>query len=511
MLDQSSVNGKSMLSARKWLAKMAEEKKRWAYRWTWQWLTMGIHSTQRIESLHAHVMGYLRASTLLVELVPKLELYGATVASRAETRDHRHIRLEQSAAKANAHPFIDALSQRIHPHALLMVKSQFHQASYYRVDSMEEKGVFRVTRFADPAAGPASPDVEADGDDADVGLDSHSFSAPPRTTTLMSCSCQFPTCYGLPCRHILRVCDVHQVAVPAQLCSQRWHFQKPERVRELVEELRRRQPARAAPAALLSRDDRFALLMQACRPLAELAAVNSALYARARDGLDSLVAQLHGRIGPVASASARQRGGAAAALMDEAGEREKALEKCRGCWGFGHRKNSSKCTRYGKSPLPKPMDAARAPAVTLGWRRHKRSPMRFDEEEEVEEEAEEEEAEEEEDAEEEDEHENVCHECSETGELFCCSTCRHAYCGDCLSLASRAEVSKPEWRCPICTGVSNGRAVGNPQAGRAQAACAKHRARKRGAADPGPAAGRAAKRALRAYHKANGVKKPRLR
>jgi hypothetical protein len=93
MLDESTVTGKSMLSARKWLAKMAEEKEHWAYRWTWQHMTMGIHSTQRIESLHAHIMGYLRASTLLVELVPRLELYGATVMSRAETRDNRHIRL----------------------------------------------------------------------------------------------------------------------------------------------------------------------------------------------------------------------------------------------------------------------------------------------------------------------------------------------------------------------------------------------------------------------------------
>ena len=87
MLSESTVKGKSMEAARAWLDKMAEERERWAYRWTWRLFTMGIHSTQRIESLHSHIMGYLRASTLLVDLLVKLELHSATVDSRTLTRD----------------------------------------------------------------------------------------------------------------------------------------------------------------------------------------------------------------------------------------------------------------------------------------------------------------------------------------------------------------------------------------------------------------------------------------
>ena len=495
MLEESTVTGKTMESARKWLAKMADEKERWAYRWTWRWLTMGIHSTQRIESLHAHVMGYLRASTLLVELVPKLELYDATVSSRAETRNYRHIGLEHSAAKAQAHPFIDKLSQRIHPYALMLVKAQLAQAGYYRVDSTNEEGVFRVTR-ASTIVGPSSPDVEADGNDADVRLDSYSFSALPRMTTLTRCSCQFPCSYGLPCRHILRLCDVQQKAVPDQLCSPRWQFQSPSHVRELVEELRRRQPARTAPAQGLTRDDRFTLVMQACRPLAELAAVDSALYGRARDGLDSLVAHLRGRDGQAAPASAARRGrGAAAAAVEEV-ELAKAPEQCRGCWGFGHRKTNRSCPRFGLAALEKPVNVARAPAVTV---RGGRKPVPIDEEEE-----------EEEVAEDEDSHENVCNDCQETGELYCCSTCRHAYHEDCLSYAARAGLSEEDWRCPVCTGVFPRRAIGNPQAGKAQA-CAKRRARKRARGEAAPSAGRAAKRATYARSKAAGTAPPRLR
>jgi hypothetical protein len=58
--------------------------------------------------------------------------------------------------------------------------------------------------------------------------------------------------------------------------------------------------------------------------------------------------------------------------------------------------------------------------------------------------------------------------------------------------------------------LQRGRAVGNPQTGRAQA-CGKFRARKRCVAELGPSAGRAAKRALRAQDKAKGAKKSRFR
>ena len=89
--------------------------------------------------------------------------------------------------------------------------------------------------------------------------------------------------------------------------------------------------------------------------------------------------------------------------------------------------------------------------------------------EEEDEEDEEEEAEVAEEEEEEDGHENVCHGCGSTGTLHCCSTCRHAYCDDCLTLGCRVGLDEPDWRCPVCTGVSTGRAIGIPQRGRALA------------------------------------------
>ena len=482
MLSESTVTGKSMESARAWLDKMAEERERWAYRWTWRLFTMGIHSTQRIESLHSHIMGYLRASTLLVHLLEKLELHSTTVESRALTRDHRLIAYEESAAKAN-HPFLNALKELIHPFPLSLVKAQLVQSSYFNVASTAE-GIYTVSHMS-AGAGTSQPDVVADGDDADVGVDSSSFYSGSRTCTLgpagWSCSCQFTICYGLPCRHILRICEVKQIEVPSlvQLCSPRWRYRNPEQVRHQVEALRLRNPApRSAPAQTLSRDDRFGLLISACRAVAELGAADATLYNLAREGVDALVARLR-------SGSAPERRGGGPAPLDVVAER--GLEQCRGCWEFGHRKSSSRCPRYKMPPLPKPDALARGPAVTLVPRRlaprRGRGAVDSDDEEEMEEEAEED-----------DSHENVCHGCSSTGELFCCASCRHAYCSDCLPLAARFGLERDDWRCPVCTGTYNGGAVGNPQTGRRQA-CGKERARKRGPGDPTRAAGKAIKRA----------------
>ena len=485
MLDASKVTGKSMEAARAWLAKMAERREMWAYRWTWQCLTLGIHSTQRIESLHSHVMGYLRANMLLVNLVPALESFGSNVAIRAETRDYRHLRLEQSARKMNAHPLIDKYVKIMHPFALNLLKAQLQLAAYYQVSTGDGEGAYSVTRLAPVDAG-AFISVEDDGDDADVGLDTVSF-AVPRVTTINKCSCQFPNAYGVACRHILRLCEVTQQPVPETLFCSRWHYVGGERIRTLVEELRRRQPARTAPAAALSSRDRFALVMQHSRVLADLGGADATLYRRAREGLAQLISDLRSpAAAPAAARATLGRAGsrgAAAAPLAEVEEGGRALEQCRACWGFGHRSTNRTCTRFKLAPLPKPADVARAPAVTL---RRKRVPMFDDDEEEAEEAA----------AEEEDSHENVCHGCGETGELYCCSACPHAWCDDCITLEARSGLHGDDWRCAICTGAPLGRTIGNPRQPPQKGA--KARARKRAKSDLSPGAERASRRAVRA-------------
>lgn len=89
---------------------------------------------------------------------------------------------------------------------------------------------------------------------------------------------------------------------PTELCSPRWRFAEPARVRSLVKNLLQRNPTRTAAVATLSRDDRFALVMQACRPVADLAASDSAMYKRARDALERVLSDLCGSLEPAEKA-----------------------------------------------------------------------------------------------------------------------------------------------------------------------------------------------------------------
>ena len=113
LLKESNLTGKAMDTAVKWLAKQNEQREQWAARWTWGQLTLGMHSTQRIEAVHSAVSGFLSASTLLVALVRKLDAYGEDVARRADTRGFYQARVLQAASKAHAHPFIDQARSRM--------------------------------------------------------------------------------------------------------------------------------------------------------------------------------------------------------------------------------------------------------------------------------------------------------------------------------------------------------------------------------------------------------------
>ncbi len=79
------------VAARGWLAKTAAECEHWAYRFTWRYFTLGLHSTQRIEAVHLAIAHFLRASTLLTNLLPQLESYSLDVSVRVSVREYRFI------------------------------------------------------------------------------------------------------------------------------------------------------------------------------------------------------------------------------------------------------------------------------------------------------------------------------------------------------------------------------------------------------------------------------------
>ena len=464
LLDESTVTGESMETARTWLAKMAADREHWAYRWTWRYVTLGLHSTQRIEAVHAAIAHFLRASTLLTCLLPQLEGYSLDVSVRASVREYRFIqRLLAAAEQCMSHPFITALTKDLTGYALVLFKVQLQQSQFYAAVAVPgEEGVFTVTRRAGTWG--VEGDAEAQRGDADLGISAPRFTA-PRRTTLMACSCQFLVCYGLPCRHMLILYILQQQELSLALFDPRWKQRLPAAVLAAEQALLQRRPSRAQGSAVAQPDraERYGLLLAAARGVAAVGAETAQGYATAIDGLAQLLSRLRlPAVGPASARTARARPRAAAAAAPagtaaEGGAGRVAGPTCRSCWGmvpFPHYKNNKQCPNYGKSPLPEP--GAYAPPRTV--RLHRSAPLLAGSEDDG---SESEDGDH--DSASEDGNDNVCHECGETGELLVCDECPRVWHYRCLPAAALALAEAEPWQCPVCARISRPAGfIGNP-------------------------------------------------
>ena len=85
---KNSNNEKEFHSAQL-LRVLFDKRKQCASRWTWQHLTLGAHSTQRLESIHSTFKQFLNAHTLLTHLANKIDENMKTLSEQNEGRATR--------------------------------------------------------------------------------------------------------------------------------------------------------------------------------------------------------------------------------------------------------------------------------------------------------------------------------------------------------------------------------------------------------------------------------------
>ena len=276
------------------------EKERWAARWTWQHFTLGVHSTQRADSVHAAIKRFLTSSKFLVDLANSLCDYHKDVQlSSALDVVCQAIRTATS-TQADM-PCIATISDCLTGHALEIVRSQQAQQQAYTIELQciapgcpnPAAGVYKVSRQANPNkkhyVTPSATDalhlVEGD-----FGLPTPL--APQRSlqhlASIVSCTCQFNTCWKLPCRHMLRLYHQFQLTTsPDGIISPRW-------IKHAPDEVERRQLLRTLPAEVKEKPSRpmnqremFAFLSAECQPLIEIARQNEqmAIFLKAMDSV----------------------------------------------------------------------------------------------------------------------------------------------------------------------------------------------------------------------------------
>ena len=295
---------------------MSDRKEQWAARWTWEHLTLGVHSTQRAEAVHSAIKHFLTSHTLLVDLATKIENYRNTVADRSEGIATRQA-LKQASFRTGRHPTLEHLNNRISPFALSLMQSQISLCLQYTVskDSKEisepinDNTIYTVRHNSHLESqndltnetGESNRDesiMKINFDDihkSDLGLNQTTNTT--RRTTITSCTCLYHSCYGLPCRHMLRVYLNEQLNyVPEGVVASIWYLKTNEEKEDQLSRLLTTKTTLVHPTTnespVLTQNERYTLLCAEFRSLARIGFLSHKHTQIIREEIINLINQL---------------------------------------------------------------------------------------------------------------------------------------------------------------------------------------------------------------------------
>ena len=209
----TEAGAKKYQDALKWLAKLRENAPQWTARYTWEHRTYGAHSTQRIESVHNAIKNYMATNLLLVDIAEQISSYRKRVEFTAEYKKRRAA-IKQSVRTDRETPILQDASTKLEPYAIDLLMAQYDQILMYNAElAPDETDTYITSRFRNASIEAEVLSVDDMGGNEEevqpmvmeLGLDEVNAHTTTHRTTLKKCSCQRPTCFGLPCAHMLRV------------------------------------------------------------------------------------------------------------------------------------------------------------------------------------------------------------------------------------------------------------------------------------------------------------------
>ena len=184
---------KSYEDKKRWLDGMGRKKEMWAACYTWQHTTLGVHSTQRAEAINSSVAAFCSKHSNVVDLLKDLE---AMALDQAMASFYTRTRNEAQAglpAHFRTRPSVEAWALRLSDFARKLVLAQVNLAMNYNIEKKDED------QYAIVYSGRVE---DLDGYAQDHGAQEV---VQKRITSLEGCSCQFTSCWKLPCRHQFRL------------------------------------------------------------------------------------------------------------------------------------------------------------------------------------------------------------------------------------------------------------------------------------------------------------------
>lgn len=243
-----------------------------------------MQSTQRAESIHHAVKTRTSSSGLLVQLAETLLSYADGAAMKHETSRARDILLAGSLSFSNqtGHmALVQNLQDKVSSHAMDIIKAQQAQAMAYYVEpegfTPDGMQIYCVKRSCEP---PSLMKVADERIQEDFALPRSTASGGRvRHTLLDRCTCQFSSCWGLPCRHMLRLYLHLQISeVPQGVVKARWITHDATYIAEQKRNLMRMAPMRILSSACdnnrqYTRSDRYTYLLSEFKSLGEVASL----------------------------------------------------------------------------------------------------------------------------------------------------------------------------------------------------------------------------------------------
>jgi hypothetical protein len=103
------VEDKKLSAGLGWLDTLKERKNKWAARYTWHILTLGVNSTQRAEAVHSGIKSKIPPNLLIVTLAQKLDEYRQDCDTQPNPLSHTHLQAQTSPQTAHlyAPPRVD--------------------------------------------------------------------------------------------------------------------------------------------------------------------------------------------------------------------------------------------------------------------------------------------------------------------------------------------------------------------------------------------------------------------
>ena len=314
-LHEAGVDDPDEHPAVKWLlTTLYPKREKWAACYTWGTCSWGAHSTQRSESWNRTAKLDVNKHTRVTELVKVLDKKNKTARDDQVVHDIRAA-IRQSASRLNELPaFLHTVANKLTPYAADLLKAQLaHYASGESAlfeDADPDLDEYQVTRVTPCQPNGRTPTTNEDGTfrswqaDEDFGLNDSPV-VKDRMSSKLCCSCQYPTCYRLPCRHELALWIRHQqiareaLQYPIDLIGSKWIVLSEQEQAEQTHRLRTTDTTRpifdtgvSGGPTFISPAARYPLLMAEFRSVAQLGALNMKNVSYVREALAELIKQL---------------------------------------------------------------------------------------------------------------------------------------------------------------------------------------------------------------------------